>query len=108
MSKITQVILKLKDQSFSVFSRKKGDNLEDINLHPYYLNNHSKIILFNCCSRDFIYKGSLPENVIFYDYNYDFSPHQVHFQNQNCDFYDGMELLEKQAMYALEFLKIQK
>lgn len=108
MSKVTQNVLDKLGMEYEVVSRKSFPSISQYKINQNLLSKNDQVILFNACSRDFIYKGDLPLGVTFYDYNYDFLPHKEHFFDQECLYIDGIELLERQATYALEFMKLKK
>ena len=108
MSAITQKILTIKNIEFEVASRKKNLYLVDFKINQNLLRDYEKILMVNACSREFVYRGKLNDNVLFYDYNYDFGPHINHFYAQKTDYVDGKDLLKRQAIYTLEFLKLLK
>lgn len=99
MSKVTALVCQEFFIKFKVYSRKQGDDLENQN----FLSLKLPTIVINCCSRSFVFKGTLPERAIFYDYNYDFLPHQNFFRTRNVVYVDGFDLLKRQAEYALKF-----
>jgi shikimate dehydrogenase len=108
MSKITQNVLNKLGMKYEIISRKSFPSISQYQINQNLLSENDQVIIFNACSRDFIYSGDLPSGVTFYDYNYDFLPHKEQFSAQECIYIDGIELLVKQATYALEFMKLKK
>ncbi len=105
MSKITEKILEKKGLEYKVFSREKNGAIEEINLTKVFRSENENILIINSCSRDFIFNGTLPKNSIFWDYNYDFKPHQDLIPTKNVRYIDGINLLKLQAKFALEFFR---
>lgn len=101
MAKIVSTLLHKKGYQFTLFSRKTHGALEKLDLSNY----GAKPFIINCCSRDFIYQGQLSQKTLFWDLNYNFSPH--HHFNQMVTYIDGLELLKLQAKHALNFWQIE-
>lgn len=98
MARVLIEILNIKKVSYSQIFRKQNGPLENLDL-----SNHSGDVIFNTCDRNFVFNGKVKKNVLFYDLNYDFFPHQEFFKNNNYLYIDGFDLLKKQAFYALKF-----
>lgn len=99
MAQLTQKILKqLEIELIAHFYRSKDGEISHLDLTGI---NSSPVLIINSCSRDFIFKGKLPANAVFFDYNYNFSPH--HYLDSTVIYQDGLELLELQAQAAVEF-----
>ena len=88
-------------------SRNQGINLSEADLSVFEEENIQTIVI-NSCSRSFIFKGMLHPNFIFWDYNYNFEPHQTMIPSLVSSYQDGKEMLELQAQAALEFWKGNK
>jgi shikimate dehydrogenase len=95
MSQITEIILKEFKIPYKIYSRKRTEHFDQLSFE--------NSIVINSCSRDFIFKGKICSNVIFWDYNYSFLPHQTSLPITCERYVDGLELLQKQAKYAIEF-----
>jgi len=105
MALITEKILEKKRFEYKVFSRKNNGPIEKINLTKVFRSENENILIINSCSRDYIFNGALPENSVFWDYNYDFKPHQDLIPTKNVRYIDGFNLLKLQAKFALEFFR---
>jgi len=105
MSFISQKILRKKGFEYKVFSRKKNELMENINLSKVFSSDKNKILIINSCARSFIFRGTLPPNSIFWDFNYDFSAHSEYIPTESVEYVDGIELLKLQAKFALEFFR---
>jgi shikimate dehydrogenase len=81
-------------------SRRLTSNFTQLNLSDEI--TQEKWLVINSCSREYIYQNAVPENIIFWDLNYNFSSHQEHFKNK-CEYIDGHNLLMLQAEYAVSF-----
>jgi shikimate 5-dehydrogenase len=100
MARLTVMVAKSLVIPFEQYSRKKGDDLSQLNLSPK--RNYPTVVI-NSCSRDFVFSGSLHRDLIFWDYNYSFKPHQNTLPSQVQAYYDGEEMLRLQAIAAIEF-----
>lgn len=107
MSQITRAILDKKGVEYKVYARDEKN--PDLNLLDYkYLHCQDKTpLIINSCSRDFIFKAEIPENTIFWDFNYSLEAHQQRLSSL-CDYRDGLHLLELQAFYALMYWGISE
>ncbi len=106
MAQLTLIALKTLKVEFRQISRKTSDNFDQINLDEAFenlFNNLNQKLVINTCSRDFIFKGIIDNKTCFWDYNYDFAPHQNYLGNLCLNFEDGLELLELQAHFAIAF-----
>ena len=108
MSKVTEAALKQLSIPYNVFSRKMFDDFDHINLKEkfqrYSVTNQKVVI--NTCAREFIFKGEIDSDAIFWDYNYNFSPHFSSLPAKVKEYCDGYEMLELQAQHALAFWSI--
>lgn len=83
------------------FFRQKDGDISQLDLST--ISKSNSILIINSCSRDYIFKGKLPKTATFLDYNYDYSPH--HYLKSEIVYQDGLELLQLQALAAVEFWK---
>jgi shikimate 5-dehydrogenase len=100
MAKVTILIAKTLQIPFVQYARKKGDDLAHLNLSA---QPASQTVVINCCSRDFVFQGKLHSDLIFWDYNYSYIPHQSTLPSQVKSYIDGQEMLRLQAIAAIEF-----
>lgn len=102
MAKVTKMVasnLKLKvDQ----FSRRSGHDLSRLDFTPF-ADSSAQVLIINACSRDFVFKGKVSGKELFWDYNYNFPPHQESLPAQVKGYQDGREMLELQAREAIKF-----
>lgn len=103
MSQVTCKILDNKQIPFRVISRKNNGELSKLDLPDKIGKVSGQVIIINSCSRDFSFIGELSKDYIFWDYNYDFSPHQDSIPTKVLRYIDGLSLLEIQAKYAIKF-----
>lgn len=64
----------------------------------------SQLLIINACSRAFHFQGRFSGKELFWDYNYNFPPHQS-ISAQVKSYSDGQEMLELQARAAIKFWK---
>lgn len=102
MATVTKVALKNLSAPFLNFSRKTNGDLSLIDYYELLPKKNNQLFLINACSRDFVFKGKLSSNTIFWDYNYDFSSHN-HLKSDLEFYIDGFSLLKRQALHALNF-----
>ncbi len=100
MARLTVMVAKALVIPFEQYSRRKGDDLTHLNLSA---PRDNPTIVINSCTRDFIFKGKLHPDLIFWDYNYSFKPHQNTLPSQVTTYQDGEEMLRLQAIAAIEF-----
>lgn len=100
MARVTVLVAKLLGITFEQFSRKKGDDLRHLDLSE---ERQNQTVVINTCSRDFVFRGELHPNLIFWDYNYSFLPHLTSLPSQVKSYIDGQEMLRLQALAAIEF-----
>lgn len=101
MARVTVLVAEKLQLKLKQYSRNKGDALENLDLSGQSFSASPLII--NACSRSFIFQGKLPEKAIFWDYNYNFTPHQTMIPARVHAYIDGKELLRRQALSAIEF-----
>lgn len=100
MARVTVMVARGLNIPFEQYSRKKGDNIAQLDLsHPRDIQT----VVINSCSRDFIFSGKLNQEFIFWDYNYSFLPHQSTIPSQVKTYMDGQEMLRLQALAAIDF-----
>jgi shikimate dehydrogenase len=106
MSEVTQIALSELNIDHKVYSRKSHPDLVGLNLQECFDRDFKfsgKPIIINTCAREFIYRGICPQNALFWDYNYEFAPHQEEIPKRVESYVDGMEMLTIQAQLALVF-----
>lgn len=104
MSELAEVLATQLKINFVRLSRNQGLELTQINLNSYY-QPHEQTIVINTCARSFIYQGELHPSFIFWDFNYQFLPHQNTLPSKVMSYVDGQEMLHLQARAALKFWK---
>jgi shikimate dehydrogenase len=100
MSRLLLYLFKLKNMPCHLFSRKRGDNFENLSLLNK-IDCEEKTFVINCCSREFIFKGQINNKFIFWDLNYSFIAHQKFLPTIVDSYIDGLELLNLQAKHSL-------
>lgn len=100
MARVTFLVAKNLLIPYEQYSRKKGDDLAHLDLSA---KRENQTIVINSCARDFVFKGKLHPELIFWDYNYSFLPHQSTLPSQVKTYVDGQEMLRLQALAAVEF-----
>jgi len=84
------------------YSRKKGDDLSQLNLSELYNTNQTKIVV-NACARSFEFTGNLDGTWVFWDLNYAHKAHEASLPQRCQRYIDGFSLLETQARHAVMF-----
>lgn len=105
MSSVTQFVLKKLSLRFLVLSRRLNKNFDQLNLSEYV--GKKNVLVINTCARQYVYQGDVVENILFWDFNYNFDAHRLKF-NSKCMYMDGLEMLELQAKYAIAFWSNEK
>ncbi len=82
------------------FSRKDTGDLTSLNLSAF---TKKQTIVINSCSRDFVFKGKLAPDQIFWDFNYHFPEHKNFISPLVRSYQDGQEMLRLQAEAAAKF-----
>jgi shikimate dehydrogenase len=100
MAMMFSFILKKMSLSYDQYSRDKNVDIQNID----FSIREKPLLLINCCSRKFVFKGRFANRTIFWDMNYNFPPHQR--LSDQVVYVDGLEFLELQARYALTFFDI--
>jgi len=106
MSRVTQKVLELLGQDYTLFSRKKTERFASLNLMDCFSQDKKYKLCINCCSRNYVYDGQISDEFFFWDLNYAFDPHVKRFENHKKTYRDGLDLLYKQAEHALYFWNI--
>lgn len=103
MSEITQKLLEIKGLSYQVFSRKLTSDFIGLNIPDKIGAVSGQVIIVNACSREFTFSGKLSPDYLFWDYNYNFLPHQEGLPSKVLQYVDGLSMLKLQAKYAINF-----
>lgn len=103
MSVAVQVALKKMNIKYEVLSRKITQHFDQLNLADHFKNSKARSLIINACARDFIFHGKLPINAIFWDFNYNFEQQEKIVSPKVSVYMDGLEMLERQAVYAVAF-----
>lgn len=109
MSQVAQIALRELGLEFKVLTRKITNDLDQLNTLKIFSDQFKapgQALILNTCSREFIFKGDIDNNTIFWDFNYNFTPHSDFFSSKTNLYLDGMEMLELQAVHALSFWSI--
>lgn len=109
MSKVAQVALEQLGIEYKILSRKITEDFDRLNLTTSFeqaFNRPKQKLVLNTCAREFVFKGFIDMQTIFWDFNYNFIPHSSSLQAKSQCYIDGMEMLELQAVYALSFWSI--
>lgn len=105
MAKVTSAVLKSLSVGFEIFhvqySRRSNGSLDHLNLEKHF---NKRTVVINSCSGNFVYKGKIFENSLFWDYNYGRLDHE----NRPFNYLDGYSLLWGQAIGSLDFFKFGK
>jgi len=96
MSQLTQLICQNLGVEFS------SPELESLDLTTF-ANLNRQLLVINACSREFILKGRFGGKELFWDYNYNFIPHQNTLPSLVKEYQDGREMLQLQAQAAVDF-----
>jgi shikimate dehydrogenase len=107
MARVTIQVCKELDLSLIQLTRKNTSDFDQIDLSAFHIKEHQTLII-NACSRDYVFRGNLIGDEIFWDYNYSFMPHQNSLPFRVKEYQDGQELLMLQAEYALQFWEQNK
>ncbi|RLA64973.1 MAG: hypothetical protein DRQ88_10010 [Epsilonproteobacteria bacterium] len=106
MSQVTSKLLENKQISFKSLSRKTTPNFKNLDIPEEIGAVEGQVIVVNSCSRDFSFNGRLSKDYLFWDYNYNFLPHQRSIPTKVLRYIDGLSLLKLQAKYAIKFWDI--
>ncbi len=83
--------------TYKQYSRKITDSFNQLSF------DENNVLVINCCGRDYLYKGQLAQDSHFWDLNYNSSEQLKIIANTRAKYSDGIELLELQALYAVQF-----
>lgn len=103
MGQLTSIIAKKLKLNHTVIDRSQGLN-SHMSLLPYDRVDSQNVVI-NACSRSFIFEGEISKTTIFWDYNYDFSPHMTSLPPKVAFYMDGQEMLALQAEEASRFFE---
>lgn len=106
MAQVTLVAAKNLKLNCQVLDRQAGLTSES-DLRPFYRPGKFNIVI-NACSRAFSFNGAIHEDSLFWDYNYNFTPHQSNLPKKVSSYVDGQELLALQAKKAAAFWLLSK
>ena len=101
MAFITNELLKKNEITTKSFYRKKDGDISQLNFNRIR-RTKKKTCIINTCSRDFVFKGEMPVNTRFWDYNYSYPIHKESL-DKKCEYIDGMTLLYNQAVHSRRF-----
>lgn len=107
MAEITKYSAKINEVDYLQFSRSITKDFENFNLLELQESIGKKLLVINACSREFNYKGKIPNDLVFWDYNYGHEFHLNRFTQSNTRYIDGIDLLKSQASFALKFWGIK-
>lgn len=102
MANLTQILAAENSLSVDQLSRRTQSNLSKLDLSPFEKMGHQNVVI-NACAREFVFSGEISSESIFWDYNYNFIPHQNTLPFKVKEYHDGQEMLFLQAEAALEF-----
>lgn len=102
MSRVTKLVLDKIGKEAIFLNRKKDGNLNDVDYSSLYKEN---MLLINACAREFHFKATLPQDTIFWDYNYSHTLNSSSLLGM-CEYVDGIDLLFTQAKFATKFWKL--
>jgi shikimate dehydrogenase len=106
MARIVKSVAHELNQEIEHYSRTNHGDLSHLTISPP--KNHAlKLLIVNCCSRNFVYQGDFPSDSWFWDLNYDLFAHQDTLPNKCERYIDGTSLLISQARQALYFWGIK-
>jgi shikimate 5-dehydrogenase len=88
------------------YCRKNNGDLTHFTI-PQPTLHASKLLIINCCDRNFVFKGNCPSDSWFWDLNYDLAHHKDSLPNRCERYLDGSSLLMAQARHALLFWGIK-
>lgn len=99
MARVTCEVLHQLNYPYQQLTRQQNGDLTSIDLNPFATKGPAFII--NCCSRDFQFRGRFPSKSVFWDLNYAREKEAQQMKALGLSYHDGLELLEKQAFFAL-------
>lgn len=99
MARVTCEVLRQFNYPYQQLTRSEFGDLTSIDLSRFVSNGQAYII--NCCSRDFLFRGKFPSGSLFWDLNYARESEALKMKALGLSYQDGLELLERQAFFAL-------
>lgn len=103
MASVSKLALKKLGLGHKVLSRKQTENFNQLNLVKHFQRPAALPFVINTCAREFIFNGIIPSRALFWDFNYNFGPHLTFLSGKVHKYVDGLEMLERQAFYAVAF-----
>ena len=103
MANVAKTALVNLNLNFKVLSRKQTDDFNQLNLIKHFQMTTALPVVINTCAREFIFNGIIPSTALFWDFNYNFDQHSASIPGKVYKYVDGLEMLEKQAFYAVAF-----
>lgn len=103
MSEITKFYTEKNNIKLVQLSRSSTKNFEELSLKKLQEDIGKELFIINACSREYQYSGEVPDDLVFWDYNYGHNFHFNRFTQSNTRYIDGIDLLKNQAIYALNF-----
>lgn len=103
MSTVAQVALKNLNINFRVLSRKITKDFNHLNLAQLAKVENGRCLVINSCSREYVFDGILQPESLFWDFNYNFEEHNSRISKKVYRYFDGLEMLERQAFFAVAF-----
>lgn len=101
MGRLTEIVARGLKLPYTSIDRKAGLTSQT-DLTALFQNQAQNLII-NATSRDFIFQGAMKRDAIFWDYNYNFLPHQNTLPFKIKMYFDGQEMLWIQAEEAIKF-----
>jgi len=98
MARITKNIFTNTSVKFEQKSRTLGDQMDRLVISK---KKSGKNLIINACSREYLFKGTLQEGDVFWDYNYKQPEMKEAVTSRGGEYFDGEELLLTQAKFAL-------
>lgn len=103
MANVTKIALANLKLNYKVLSRSKTKDLNQLNLNSHFQATSSRPVVINTCAREYVFNGIIPNTALFWDFNYSFEQHSVSLPSKVYKYVDGLEMLERQAFYAVAF-----
>ena len=100
MARITLKLLADIHKDCHHLCRKSHGPLDKLDLQDQFSR---PLLIINACSRNFVFEGMVPQDSIFWDYNYSFRSHSETLPALFKTYIDGQELLRRQALSAITF-----
>lgn len=103
MANVAKTALIHLNLKFKVLSRKQTEDFNQLNLIKHFQVTTARPVVINTCAREFIFNGTIPDTALFWDFNYNFDQHSASIPGKVYKYVDGLEMLERQAFYAVAF-----